>query len=109
MPAIYALADVFVLPSEREPWGLAVNEAMACGTAVVASDEVGAAYDLIDESCGRIVRSGDPEDLAAAIRIVLAHAPEMGMAARRRIAAWDFHADLRGLRQALVYVTAGVR
>ena len=39
LPAYYELADIFVLPSEREPWGLAVNEAMNCGTAVIATKE----------------------------------------------------------------------
>ena len=42
------LSDIFVLPSEHEPWGAVVNEAMAAGTAVVASDSVGAAHELIE-------------------------------------------------------------
>ena len=47
LPALFALADVFVLPSRHEPWGLIVNEAMAAGCAVIASSDVGAAPDLI--------------------------------------------------------------
>src|ERR1700722_16901914 len=47
MPAVYRLGDVFVLPSRQETWGLALNEAMACGRAVIASTMVGAACDLI--------------------------------------------------------------
>lgn len=101
MPSTYAAADVFVLASEREPWGLAINEAMACGTAVIASDQCGAAFDLIDEDCGRIVPANDPEKLAEAISQVLGDAEQMGAAARKKISNWDFDADITGLRSAL--------
>jgi glycosyltransferase involved in cell wall biosynthesis len=49
MPLVYRLADVFVLPSQGpgETWGLALNEAIACGRVVVASSKVGGARDLI--------------------------------------------------------------
>lgn len=106
LPALYALADLLVVPSEREPWGLVVNEAMACGTAVVASDEVGAAHDLILPDCGAMFRSGDRGDLAAKLRAALPVAAELGRAAQRRIAGWDFEADMCGLRQALAAVLA---
>jgi glycosyltransferase involved in cell wall biosynthesis len=104
LPAFYALADVFVLPSEAEPWGLAVNEAMACGTAVVVSDQVGAARDLVDDGCGAVFPAGDAPALAQALGRVLAHSGEMGRAAAMRIAAWDFEADLAGLREAVAHV-----
>lgn len=44
---LYALARLFVLCSAWEPWGLVVNEALACGTPVVCSDSVGCAEDLV--------------------------------------------------------------
>jgi len=47
LPAVYASADVMVLPSEYEPFAVVVNEAMCCGCPVVASDRVGAARDLV--------------------------------------------------------------
>ena len=49
MPLIYRMADVFCLPSmgPNETWGLAVNEAMACGRPAIVSDKVGCAVDLI--------------------------------------------------------------
>ena len=37
-----------------ETWGLAVNEALACGRPVLVSDRVGCAEDVVDESCGRV-------------------------------------------------------
>ncbi|MGD9843278.1 MAG: glycosyltransferase family 4 protein [Steroidobacteraceae bacterium] len=50
MPAVYRLFDVFVLPSRGpgETWGLAINEAMACGRAVIASTKAGATTDLVN-------------------------------------------------------------
>ena len=47
IPKYMALADVLVLPSYSEPWGLVVNEAMACGKAVIVSDKCGCARDLV--------------------------------------------------------------
>lgn len=47
LPDLYALADVFVMPSLREPWGIVLSEAMAAGAAPVVSRDVGAARDLI--------------------------------------------------------------
>jgi glycosyltransferase involved in cell wall biosynthesis len=47
MPGVYAAADLLVLPSDaRETWGLVANEALACGTPVLLSSEVGSAEDL---------------------------------------------------------------
>jgi glycosyltransferase involved in cell wall biosynthesis len=47
LPACYSAADLLVLPSEYEPFGLVVNEAMLCGCMAAASDQVGAGRDLI--------------------------------------------------------------
>ena len=50
MPIVYRLADLFVLPSlgPGETWGLAINEALACGTPVAASIYWGGSIDLIN-------------------------------------------------------------
>ncbi len=56
----YHAADVLALPSDLEPWALVVQEAMAAGLVVVASDVVGAARELIeDRSGGRMFPAGD--------------------------------------------------
>lgn len=104
LPALYDMADVVVLPSECEPWGLVVNEAMACGTAVVTSDQVGCAADLVTPDCGVVFPSGDADALAAALVHSLKNAPAMGRAAAESIRKWNFEEDLRGLKQAIDYV-----
>jgi glycosyltransferase involved in cell wall biosynthesis len=45
----YSNADILVLPSKEEVWGLVVNEALACGTPAIVSTECGCAPDLIRE------------------------------------------------------------
>jgi len=74
---IYAEADVLVVPSIatrtfREPWGLVVNEAMNCGTAVIASEAVGAAAGgLVREGVtGAVVPAGDSAALGRAMRLL---------------------------------------
>ena len=55
MPIVYAAADVFVLPSKSETWGLCINEAMAAGKAIVVSSSCGAAFDLLSEKKNGLV------------------------------------------------------
>ena len=104
LPAIYRMADVFVLPSQCEPWGLAVNEAMACGTAVISTNECGCSADLVDDTVGRLIPAGDRMALGAAIEEILADSDlcsAMGRAASMRISSWGFAEDLEGLGEAL--------
>jgi glycosyltransferase involved in cell wall biosynthesis len=56
MPILYRMADVFILPSigPGETWGLSINEALASGTRVMASELCGGAIDLIGNSNGLI-------------------------------------------------------
>lgn len=65
----YARADVFVLPSRSEPWGMVLNEAAAAGLPLVATEAVGAAHDLIEDGVnGFRTPSGDEAALAEAMR-----------------------------------------
>ncbi len=45
----YSIADIFILPSYKETWGLVVNEAMCCECAILVSTLVGSSYDLLKE------------------------------------------------------------
>lgn len=61
----YKLANVFILPSSFEPWGLVVNEAMSAGLPCLVSDQVGAAWDLVeDRNTGYIFKNNDMDDLS---------------------------------------------
>lgn len=65
----YADADVFVLPSRSDVWGMVLNEAAAAGLPLVASEVAGAAYDLIEPGRnGLLVPADDPAALAEALR-----------------------------------------
>jgi glycosyltransferase involved in cell wall biosynthesis len=65
MPKMYALADVFVLPSTEETWGLVINEAMACGLPVIVTDKVGSSVDLVGEGeNGFVVPAGEAGGIA---------------------------------------------
>lgn len=47
LPGFFRQADLFVLPSRYDGWGVVVNQAIGAGLPIICSDTVGAAYDLI--------------------------------------------------------------
>jgi glycosyltransferase involved in cell wall biosynthesis len=72
MPVLYNACDVFVLPSRGpgETWGLALNEAMACNKAIIASDRCGGAIDLVQQGeNGYVFSSGAEEELSRVMEI----------------------------------------
>ena len=113
LPRFFNLADVFVLPSEHEPWGLIVNEVMNAGCAVIVSDDAGCQPDLVTDGVeGCVFPVGDVRGLTNALQRVLRSpeiAREMGQRGMERIRSWDFEADVRGLRTAIESVTRGLR
>lgn len=88
MPAYYAAADVCVVPSHYEPFGLVAIEAMACATPIVASAVGGLQYSVEDGETGQLVPEKDDAAFAAAIDRILLD-PELrdrwGNAARQRV------------------------
>ena len=64
---VYRRSDVLLVPSEREVWGLVVNEGLAHGLYVIASDQTASAVDLLDQHSGALVQTGDVDALARAI------------------------------------------
>ncbi len=63
IPNLLAISDVLVLPSNSEPWGLVVNEAMVCSMPVIVSNKCGCAPDLVKEGINGY--TFDPQDQEA--------------------------------------------
>ena len=93
LPAVYTAADLLVLPSEFEPFGLVVNEAMCCARPVIASDRAGASRDLVAPiSPDFVFRCGDVDALAELIKKAAAdpaRLKELGRAALSHIQTWS--------------------
>jgi len=102
MPVVYRVGDVFMLPSvQGETWGLAVNEAIACGRPVVVSDRVGCALDVVDTNCGRTFAAGDVSAMMKAVdEMTQDPARYMSMRQSASARAWAF--DLRKTEAALI-------
>ncbi len=109
LPALYDLCDVFVLPSEREPWGLVINEVMNAGKPVVVSDRVGAGPDLVEDGVnGFVFPARDVAALADRLRKLIdnpEHRAAMGARSLEKVAQLGFDADRDGLLAALAAVT----
>ena len=105
LPALYGASDVFVLPSEHEPWGLAVNEAMCAGLPVVVAREAGCVPDLVHEGVnGYTPGAGDIAGLADALQRLIEDEglrKRQGQASLRCILGWGHRQCLEGIRSAL--------
>jgi len=89
MPIIYLLGDIFCLPSKGpgETWGLAVNEAMACGKAVLVSNKCGCVFDLVENGLnGYVFQSENEQELAARLAQMLdGDLQKMGNASLKKV------------------------
>ena len=108
LPKIYGASDVFVLPSEDEPWGLAVNEAMCAGLPIVASREIGCVPDLVKQGHnGRLFDCGNIEALTQALAGLLLSPDlrkDMGRASLEIISQWSYAQCRDGLLYALASI-----
>jgi glycogen synthase len=112
---LYSHATLFVCPSVYEPFGLINLEAMACGTAVVASRVGGIPEVVVHGETGVLVPPGEPEALAAAVSALCGdpeRAARFGAAGRRRVEAefsWEHIAErtLAIYRDAIAHHEAG--
>jgi len=110
LPEYYAMADVFVLPSYIEPWAVVVNEAMNFALPVIASQQVGAADDLVKDGVnGFRFDAGDTGALATILRRMV-DTPEicrkMGGCALPIIREWNLERAAEGVLAALRSLTA---
>jgi glycosyltransferase involved in cell wall biosynthesis len=106
LPAYYHAADILVLPSEVETWGLVINEAMAAGVLPVVSDRVGAARDLVS-GVGEVYRCGDIPSLTSALNRALARVgdPETRSRVKRHAARYSLDSTAVGFEQAALAVS----
>jgi glycosyltransferase involved in cell wall biosynthesis len=102
MPVIYQLCDIFCLPSNgpNETWGLAINEAMASGKAILASDKVGAAVDLVKPGQnGEVFKSGDVFNLFLNLKKLVSagknELAKMGEYSQILIKDWSFDTQVK--------------
>jgi glycosyltransferase involved in cell wall biosynthesis len=105
LPTYFALCDLFVIPSSKEPFGLVVNEVMNAGKAIISTDEVGATKDLVYEGRnGFVVQAGSVEALASALRRAIADREQlrrMGQESLAIIGGWNFERCVEGVLDAL--------
>lgn len=104
-------ADFLVLPSDHEPWGLVVNEAMTCGLPVVISDACGCVDDLVANGrTGLVFPAGEMKLLAEAIKQLARDEgmrTGMGGEARKAIEPWVIERQAETIRAALVRMSYG--
>ncbi|MFM2360050.1 MAG: hypothetical protein RLY16_2043 [Bacteroidota bacterium] len=107
MPEVYRWADVFILPSRGpgETWGLALNEAMATGRVVIASNKCGGARDLINpDENGWIVAPDDYQAVANKLTLLIqepALLKRMQQASLTQVQKFSFEAMAEAIHQAL--------
>lgn len=107
MPIVYQMADILALPSQGpgETWGLVINEAMACKKAVLVSDKVGCAIDLVENGKnGYIFTSGSYESCKNAINLMVADKNElsrMGAYSFQKIQQWSFAEIVKSIENQL--------
>lgn len=105
LPETYRSCDLLVLPSEYEPFGVVVNEAMLCECPVIVSNRVGARFDLVEHgSTGFIYPVGDVKALSGLLCEIMS-SPErlkrMGNKARDRMTDWSPRNNVDGLVEAI--------
>jgi glycosyltransferase involved in cell wall biosynthesis len=104
----YEAADILVLPSDQDTWGLVVNEAMTCGRGCIVSDRVGCGPDLIVEGrTGFVFPVGNVEALAARMRLI-ADTPGMAMTMGEQAKTLIVTHSPRAAADALVQAVAAV-
>jgi glycosyltransferase involved in cell wall biosynthesis len=106
LASYYALAEMLVFPTHSDPWGLVVNEAMACGLPIVSSVVAGCVADLVEDGWnGRVVAAGDAQQLALAME-ELANNPaqrfQMGQRSHQRILHYSPEACAAGIANAVL-------
>jgi glycosyltransferase involved in cell wall biosynthesis len=102
----YFASDLLILPSEDEPWGLVVNEAIYSQIPILVSNDCGSALDLvIEKENGYIFECGNIDDLASKILMALSlDDNKVSETSRKLSQSWNFDNSIFELNKALQYV-----
>ncbi|MCE9612268.1 MAG: glycosyltransferase family 4 protein [Chthoniobacter sp.] len=110
LPRFFAQADVFVLPSRYDGWGVVVNQALGAGLPVLCSDMVGAGYDLVEDGVNGLRFRADDASALAEQMARFVREPELvkkwGAASRRKAHEWTPEAGAAKWVEALQTVLA---
>jgi 1,2-diacylglycerol 3-alpha-glucosyltransferase len=108
----YALADAFVFPTHSDPWGLVVNEAMASGLPVIASNVAGCVRDLVEDGWnGFIVPVSDVRRICSSMELLAKGNDlrgQMGERSLQRIQEYSPEACAAGIAKAAFAVCGDV-
>ena len=102
LPYIYSISNIFILPSYGENWGVVINEAMCGSCAIIASNEVGASYDLIKhEVNGFIYKSSNEEEISKALNFCIEEKRyiAMGKKSKEIIKNWNYDQTINSLNK----------
>ena len=106
LAAYYGLAECFVFPTHSDPWGLVVNEAMACELPVICTRVAGCAADLVREN-GRVIDAQNTLQLAAAMQEISSD-PElrlrMSQESGKQIQRYSPQACAQGIAKAAILI-----
>ena len=106
LAGLYTFAEALILPTHSDPWGLVVNEGMACGLPVIVSSVAGCASDLVEDGWnGYIVPPRDWERLSVAMDSLLRDSglrQQMSVRSAERIRDYSPEACARGLAAAAI-------
>jgi len=104
----YAIADIFVLPSSNEVWGLVINEAMACGLPIITTNKVGASGDIVKNGInGYIIEPKNLEMLSEKILKILKNdniRKQFGQKSKEIIKGWGIEEEVNGALDAIDFV-----
>ncbi len=113
LAGLYALADALIMPTHSDPWGLVVNEAMACGLPIVVTSVAGCSADLVEDGWnGHLVPPGNPERLSAALDFLIRNpelARQMRVRSTERIQNYSPEACAAGLAAAALWARRQTR
>jgi len=113
LPAVYTSADLLVLPSVYDAFGVVVNEAMLCGCPVVVSNRVGAGRDLVAPVAPQLIfPCGNIDALAAILKDALADRTQLQSIARASVAhiqTWSPERNIAATLEAIQIAVARLR